>query len=196
MDSPWLLVGLLAGATCSSVRRGALLGLVATVVALTGFYVLTGAVLDLDGESFARSALLWASANRVYFAGGLISGLLCGAAGAWWRARRTMASRSTTRVVVGVTGLLLLGEPLVLLMLGLLYPDGRVEIEHGPALVRQLLSLPGSWALTGRSPVTQAVYATEAIIGALLLMVMTVVGRQNRQATAPKRPSLDPAILP
>ena len=180
LSAPWLLLGLLAGAVCSSVRRGALVGLAATMTALTAFYALTGAVIDIDGQSFPRSALLWASTNRVYYAAGVISGLACGAAGAWWTRRRTRTSSPATSVLV-VTGAQLLGEPLVLLVLGLVFPDGPVLLGQGPALLRQLVALPGSWTLTAsRPPVTQGVYAVEAAVGVLVLLATGIADRRGR----------------
>lgn len=111
------LVGLLAGGTCRRTHAGALLGLGATLAALTGFYVLTGAVVDLNGQHFPLASIAWISANRVYYAAGVISGLLCGAAGAWWRARHRKGSTLPRRVVV-LTGALLAAEPLALVVMG------------------------------------------------------------------------------
>jgi hypothetical protein len=83
-----------------------------------------------------------------------------------------------------VTGALLLGEPLGLLILGLAFPDGPVLLGQGPALLRQLVALPGSWTLTAsRPPVTQGVYAAEAAVGVLLLLAPGIADRWGRRST-------------
>jgi hypothetical protein len=184
LSSPWLLVGLLAGAAGTGVGGGALIGLAATMAALTGFYALTGAVIGLDGQHFPRSALLWMSANRVYYAAGVASGLVCGAVGGWWRARhgwRTSPARTASVLV----GSLLVAEPLVLVGMGLLFPHGAVQADHAPAPARLLLSLLGSWTLTSSHPPVQlAVYAGEAATGLILLLVDRVRGRRTPSPAA------------
>src|SRR5436309_1326663 len=82
LSTPWLLVACLAGAQCARPRAGALLGLMATVVALTSFYIVTTLFVDLGGSGFLDNLRLELSANRAYFQGGLVTGPIFGALGA------------------------------------------------------------------------------------------------------------------
>jgi hypothetical protein len=116
LSGPWLLLPFLAGSTCSRMRSGAVLGLLATLLGLVGFYALTGLVLDVDGQGFPRSAVSWAAANRIWFGAGLASGPIAGALGVLWRLR-------SGRPAWVPAGLLLVGEPVVLAGLGLV-PEG------------------------------------------------------------------------
>ncbi len=88
LSAPWLLVGFVAGTAVSRLRSGALAGLAATMVALTGFYAVN-ALMHGSGLAFELSA------NRGYLQGGVITGIVFGALGAWWRQRRTLRHRSS-----------------------------------------------------------------------------------------------------
>jgi hypothetical protein len=158
LSAPWLLLPFLAGGACARrARGGAVLGLLATVLGLAGFYALTGLVLELDGQSFPGSAVAWASANRVWFAAGLASGPVAGALGVLWRLR-------TGRPAWVPAGLVLLAEPVVLAGLGLV-PD-RFGARL-PLAVR----LPLTFGHLPSAPPEIAVTTAEILAGVALLVV-------------------------
>jgi hypothetical protein len=140
LSAPWLLVAFVAGTRTNRWELGALLGVLATMFALFGFYLLFSVLLDLGGSGIADNfgRALWA--NRVFLASGAISGPLFGALVAWWRKRRSMSAG----VLVGA---LLIGEPVVLALLGILSPVtvvGRDAISiavHGAELATGLVIL-------------------------------------------------------
>lgn len=105
MSAPWLLVPFLAGAWQASRRRAAFLGFVATWLSVLAYVVMT--ISPLEGTHLGpRPAGLIGSWNqltahlflatlgsqRLWFAGGLISGPLYGWLGYWWRTRRSWAA--------------------------------------------------------------------------------------------------------
>ncbi len=106
LSTPWLLVAFLAGAQSSRIGRGALIGLAATMVALFGFYALTSVPVNLGGHTFIGDLVRELRANRIYLAGGLVSGPIFGALGAWWAQRGTLPASL-------VAGALLIAEPFV-----------------------------------------------------------------------------------
>jgi hypothetical protein len=106
LSTPWLLLAFLAGAQSSRVSRGALIGLVATMVALFGFYALTSIPVNLGGHTFLGDLFRELRANRIYLAGGLVSGPVFGALGAWWTQRGTLPASL-------LAGALLIAEPFV-----------------------------------------------------------------------------------
>jgi hypothetical protein len=164
LSTPWLLLPFCAGTVSSRPVRGAVLGLVVTVVALVAFYTVTAAVLRLDGHGFLASVLGWMSANRGYFEAGLLTGPLCGALGVAWQSR-------SGRVPWLPVGALLVGEPLVLWALGLMALPRPGD--GGP--VAPLLGLAASWGLGAGTPVPQLlVYAVEGAIGVLVLVAVRV----------------------
>jgi hypothetical protein len=85
LSAPWLLVALLPALRCRTLPRGALMGLVSTLVALVGFYAALTAVLagHLGGHGFLAELRVEAEANRIYFLAGVVSGPVFGAVGAW-----------------------------------------------------------------------------------------------------------------
>lgn len=85
LSAPWLLVAFLAALRSRTPLRGALMGLVSTVVALVGFYAAVTIALagHLGGGGHWRELVVEAGANRVYFLAGLVTGPVLGAAGAW-----------------------------------------------------------------------------------------------------------------
>jgi Family of unknown function (DUF6518) len=89
LSTPWLLVAFVAGSGFSRLRTAALAGLLATTVALVGFYLLSSIVQDLGGHGFVADLRLELFANRGYIEGGLFTGPLFGALGSWWRRTRT-----------------------------------------------------------------------------------------------------------
>jgi hypothetical protein len=87
LSTPWLLLPFLAGALTNGRRlRGAAVGLAATLVALTAFYVANAFVLDLGRHSRAEDLRL-AFGNGYWFARGLVSGPVFGWLGGAWRRR-------------------------------------------------------------------------------------------------------------
>jgi hypothetical protein len=162
LSAPWLLVVFVAGIRGSRLWSGALVALLATMIALVGFYLLNAVAQDLGEEGFIGDLRLELSANRGYLQGGAISGPILGAIGAWWRRSRRLHALT-------IVGALLMAEPLVLLVIGALGPDGVLPAGEGiPTVVR---IVPG-WDLTGdRGGIAAAVYAAEFLIGLGLLLL-------------------------
>jgi hypothetical protein len=161
LSTPWLLVAFAAGTQAGRLGSGALLGLAATMTALAGFYLFSTVVVDLGGHGFAGDLRLELSANRGYFEGGLLSGPVFGALGAWWQQRRSYRASA-------VAGVLLMAEPLVLLALARAFPGGASTDNGLPMLTRLI---PG-WGLPLSSGATAlAVYGAEFAVGLALLAV-------------------------
>jgi hypothetical protein len=118
--------------------------------ALLGFYVLTSLVVHFGrpriSDNFGR--VLWA--NRVYFASGVLSGSLFGALGAWWRKTRSLGASV-------VAGALMVGEPILLGVIGVLFPATAVGLNR----------------------ISVAVYAAELSLG----MTLVLVARRRAAAT-------------
>ena len=162
LSTPWLIVPFVAGAGCARMRSAAVLGLVATIAALVGFYLLTAAVVDLGVSGFPASLRVELSANRGYLEGGLLSGPLLGLAGAWWHRSRALPAA----VVVGA---LLMAEPIVLLLLGAALPGGALAPGGGLPLVVRML--PG-WGLSADAGALRiAVYGAEFALGLALAVL-------------------------
>jgi hypothetical protein len=161
LSTPWLLVAFVAGTGFSRLRSAALVGLLATTVGLTGFYLVSSLIHDL-GQGFFGDLRLELSANRGYIQGGIITGPLFGALGAWWRQSRTLHASV-------LAGALLMAEPLVLLLLGALGPGEVLPSESAvPTVVR---IVPG-WGLSAdSSTISIAVYAGEFILGLGLVLL-------------------------
>lgn len=154
LSAPWLLVAFLPALRAGSVLRGAAVGLVATVVALTGFYVALTFVLagHLGGGGFPAELGVEVVANRVYFAAGLVSGPLLGAAGAW-------VGRRHGRGAWLVSGALLAGEIVA------------VAVAQGHQLAPPPFYF--SWAVDDWRP-----YVAEALVG--LAVAALGVARMQR----------------
>jgi hypothetical protein len=136
LSAPWLIVALAAGAASQSVRAGVLFGSVATVSALLGFYVVTAFVTDVGGRGVADDFARLLLANRLWFVLGAISGPTFGALGAWVRAAPWMT--------VGIiSGSLMIGEPVMLAIIGVVYPATAV----------------------GRDAISLSVHVAEALLG-------------------------------
>src|SRR5690349_9398388 len=116
LSTPWLLVPFIAGTRCVRRWPAALTGLLATVAALVGFYLLTTFVVDLGHHGIAGDLRLELSANRGYFEGGLVTGPIFGALGCWWRQTQTLPASI-------LAGALLMAEPLLLLLSGAIGPN-------------------------------------------------------------------------
>jgi Family of unknown function (DUF6518) len=105
MSAPWLLVPFLAGASQPTRFRAALVGLVATWLSVLAYVMM--AISPLEGTHLAprppgvtgswsqlsaHLVLVALASQRLWFAGGLISGPLYGWLGYWWRTRRSWAA--------------------------------------------------------------------------------------------------------
>ena len=162
LSTPWLLVGFLAGTRCSTMLSGALVGLAATMAALTGFYLVNALAYDQGAGSTYADLRLVFSANRGYLEGGLVTGLLFGLLGAWWSRRRGLG-------VSVVVGALLVAEPLVLVALGVVGPDAVASGESGLPLFVRLV--PGWGITTDRGDVALGIYAAELVLGLVILLL-------------------------
>jgi hypothetical protein len=154
LSTPWLLVAFIAGTQSNRSRSGALLGFLATMSALLGFYLLTSLIVDLGGHGIPDNLgrELWA--NRIYLVSGALSGPVFGALGAWWRKTRSLHASV-------VAGALLIGEPIVLAGLGVLFPA----------------------TVVGRNAISVAVYASELALGlVVLVLARSRVSASLRQA--------------
>jgi hypothetical protein len=156
LSTPWLLVAFFAGAQCSRPRRGMLFGLLATVSALAGFYLLTTLVVNLGGHGFVGDLRLELRGNRVYFEAGVVTGPLFGALGAWWQRRRTTPAAL-------LVGALLIAEPVVMAAVG---------------------AANSGWGLSADSGTSEwSVYALEFGIGVGLLVLAVRRRRQRNPHT-------------
>jgi len=172
LSTPWLLVPFIAGTRCFRRRTAALVGLLATVTALAGFYLLTTFVVDLGHHGVLGDLRLEFSANRGYFEGGLVTGPLFGALGCWWRQTRTVPASI-------VAGTLLMAEPLVLLAGGTFGPGRVLDAGSGLPLIARMV---WGWGLGADSgAVALSVYALEFAIG--LAVVLLVMRRRVARAT-------------
>jgi hypothetical protein len=168
LSTPWLLVGFFAGMQCPTPRRGAIVGLAATLFALAGFYLLSTLVENLGGHGFIGDLRLELSGNRAYLEGGVITGPIFGALGAWWRRRPT----ARTSLLAGG---LLIAEPLVMLALGPIRHHVLAASTGLPLIAR---IIPG-WGLTASSgAATWAVYGAELVLG--VAVVALELANRNR----------------
>ena len=160
LSAPWLVVAFLAGTCATRSAWGAGLGLVATLSALLGFYVLTSLVVDLGGyglpETFARE--LWA--NRLYFVSGAVSGPLFGALADW--RQPPFALRASV-----LAGALMVGEPIVMTIIGL---QSRVT-------------------LVGSNAISSGVYIAEIAVGLVTLFVALDFWGLARATDSRQRPN-------
>jgi hypothetical protein len=161
LSTPWLLVAFFAGMQSPTPRRGALVGLAATLCALVGFYLLSTLVENLGGHGFIGDLRLELSGNRAYFEGGVITGPIFGALGSWWRRRPT----ARTSLLAGG---LLIAEPLVMLALG---PIRHHVLSASTGLPLIARIIPG-WGLTADSgSAAWAVYAAELALGVAVVAI-------------------------
>jgi hypothetical protein len=147
LSAPWVLVAYLPALRAGTPLRGALTGLVSTLVALAGFYATLTIVLagHLGGGGYAAEFLVESHANRIYFLAGVLTGPLFGVIGAWAGAR----GRS---VAGAVTGVLLAGEIVVVALVG----------------SRQLLPPPlyFRWGVNDWTP-----YLAESAVGIVIVVI-------------------------
>jgi len=146
LSAPWLLVALFPALRCRSVMRGALMGFTSTLVALAGFYATLTAVLagQLGGGGYLNELSVEVGANRIYFLGGIITGPVLGAIGAW-------IGRHQPDWLWLVVGALVAGEILV------------VALVHGQQFF--LASYYFSWGVADWTP-----YIGESIVGIAIVL--------------------------
>lgn len=87
LSAPWLLVAFWCGSIVRARSAGAVVGVVATSLALTGFCLGLALISDYGTHSAGSSIDLAIHANTRYFQAGLISGPLLGVLGAMTRHR-------------------------------------------------------------------------------------------------------------
>jgi hypothetical protein len=171
LSAPWVLLAWVAGARTSRVVVGAVLGVGTTIVALVGFYVVSGIVEPMGGRTLVQDVGSWIAANRVWFEAGVVSGPIFGALGGWWRRRGSPPA-------ILVAGALLAGEPVVLWVTGALFPNGVLSPLTGLPLVVRVV--PG-FGLSHADGVSIAVHAVELVAG----LALGVLGLRRRRAVAP-----------
>jgi len=111
LSAPWVTVPLLVSAAGSRGRIafGVLLGLLATALALAGFYLSNAFVLDLGPHSTVQDITMTLNSGNLWFRAGLISGPVMGATGAW------AVRRGSLRVLL-IAALAVLLEPLAVFL--------------------------------------------------------------------------------
>jgi hypothetical protein len=91
LSAPWLVLAFAFGCTQSRVRRALGVGLLVTVSALAGYFVLLAS--PLEGARLSLPALGgWLSSSRWVVVGGLVTGPVFGFLGQRWRTRRAWLS--------------------------------------------------------------------------------------------------------
>jgi len=90
-SAPWLLLPFLSGAAAGRrLAGGALVGLLATLAALAGFYVAESFVLELGPHPWLVDLSLTMTAVPYWTERALLSGPLFGLLGVWWHQRRSV----------------------------------------------------------------------------------------------------------
>lgn len=166
LSTPWLLVAIVPAWRAGSWQRGAVLGLAATVAALLGFYVamtveMTGHLGNVDGD-FLHLLRYVMTANRIWFAAGLVSGPVCGAVSA------ALGSRRSVWWLGVVVGGLMIGE---LVLMGL--------IAHLPL---PLLGTHAGWAMAD-----WRAYYLQGLVGLLVASASALAWRWRHLAEASSR---------
>jgi hypothetical protein len=173
LSAPWLLVAFVAGTQFPRPLTASLFGLLATMLGLAGFYLLTTLVVDLGGHGYLDNLVRELSANRAYLEGGVLTGPVFGALGWWWRQTRSLRASV-------LAGALMMGEPLVLLVVGAVFSGG----VSGGALPLVLRIVPG-WGLSVDRPASSiAVYAVEFGLGLAVIVLATVSARRASERDA------------
>ncbi len=129
ISAPWLLIAFLAGASSERRRWAPVVGLVATVAALIGFYIAESRLLDLGQHSWLVDLQLTLRAGGVYLLSALVSGPIFGALGGMWASRRS-------RFAAVAVALMFAAEPVAVW----LYQD-----EQGAGGVGVLTHYPWIW---------------------------------------------------
>jgi hypothetical protein len=163
LAAPWLAVAFIAARSARSVWGGVVLGTLATMVALVGFYLVYGLISDLGDHGLLEDIRLEFRANTYWFRRGLISGPIFGALGAV-----SLRRRYTTPLIA--TGVLLVLEPIVIWI-----------VTRTPRLNSAVLNFPG------HLPVTPL--AVEAATGFVVATVgVVLVASATSRRSAPARP--------
>jgi len=156
-----LLAALVFGAVAALLKGqdpGGTLGLAATLMALSGFYLAFALSADLGDHGLAGDLYLTLSGyNSRYFLAGLVSGPALGAIGAWWNARGSAPAS------IGL-GVLLLCEPLAIALI---------------SNVGSLARLAGGWAESDPRP-----YIGEFLLGLTVLAAGYLIGHRRPRAAA------------
>jgi Family of unknown function (DUF6518) len=107
-SAPWLILPFIAVLylRVRSPLRGSLVGLAASLAALSGFYVTNSFVLQLGPHAWTDDLRLTVGAGRMFFALAIVSGPFFGAIGAWW-------NRTHSRWLAVLIAALFVFEPLV-----------------------------------------------------------------------------------
>jgi len=107
-SAPWLILPFIAVLylRVRSPLRGSLVGLAASLAALSGFYVTNSFVLQLGPHAWTDDLRLTVGAGRMFFALAIVSGPFFGAIGAWW-------NRTHSRWLAVLVAALFVFEPLV-----------------------------------------------------------------------------------
>jgi hypothetical protein len=105
-SAPWLLLPFLAGALLSggptrgrSLLGGACAGLLASLIALAGFYLAESFVLDLGPHPWLTDLSLTLGAARFWVQRAFVSGPVFGALGVWWHKRRSLTAAGLVAAV-------------------------------------------------------------------------------------------------
>ena len=137
LSAPWLILPFAFGCSQLRARRAALLGLVVTLSALLGYFLMVMGPFEGGQSSFTfheiRGLVL---SNKLNIVGGLVTGPLYGLLGQHWRTRRAWLSAAL------VAGALCL-EPLAETVAGNRYPGASIvwpaEILCGVAVAAYFL---------------------------------------------------------
>jgi hypothetical protein len=185
LHNPWALIGNVAGTWFAvafavgafvgteSVRRGALGGLVALVIATLAYYVGTSLAWDIvEVDRLIPGALVWGAIA-------LLAGPIAGAAGAVWRRRifRGRADWWLAAVAVGMLSAVLMAEGLYL---GFLFSGSDTaigsfaELAIGLTFPIWLLRLVREWRVA---------YVVAALVG-IILLVALAIGLRSVQTLA------------
>jgi hypothetical protein len=144
LSAPWLIVPMVAAAmTARRTWLGAVIGMLATVAALVGFYLANAFVLDLGAHSTLRDLGLTLGSGTFYLRAGLVSGPVMGMLGVW-------AARRGRRFLVAIAAGLLCFEPLLTYVF--------TTVTHG-------------WWAAGNGAF-DGVYAAESVFGLLVAAVL------------------------
>jgi len=124
MSAPWLLLPFAFGSTQDRPRRAVLVGLVAVVAALAGYFAMT--VSPIEGvalKDLARSTAALLGSNGLVIVGGLVTAPVFALLGQRWRVDRWWVSAA---IVAGV----FVFEPLALLATGRLTGPGWIWLAE------------------------------------------------------------------
>jgi hypothetical protein len=125
LSAPWLLVAFLAGARYHRIAAAATVGLIATFAALIGFYGEQSPLADFSASSLrfledpGKMYAFIVTPHTVVYLGGVVTGLVFGALGAAWSARRS-------RLALALVALMILGEPFAWISTASTIGTGRV----------------------------------------------------------------------